>query len=482
MVMKGTFNAIFKTGEFFLKGYVLKKEEGARFSNAKEESLIFNRNNKGILIDGKNKRLSEKDSFEHIAIIAKAGGGKTTGYIIPNILDRASQNSLMVITDPSGEIFQATSGYLSSRGFKILTINPDDLSKSCRFNPFDGLTASNIIEIEQICSSIVLSKYGNDKEGIWNDGAISLLEIFAKCLAFSEPKKLNLPNINYLIQMFGENGSALDDWVVEHSINPKDIYDKSIVNAWIGLTKNNKNMLTSYSTIAKTALKQLNNRQIQKLLSRNDLDFPSFRKQKTALYLIIPANQQSYYQFLIDVLYTRFFSQMMQKLPSTNDLNVYCFLDEFGSSYINDFQALINNIRKYRVSLSIVFQTISQLESKYGKNADAIKGGIGSYLVFAGADYITAKEISDIIGKKLMIERNNFTDVEKHYHELTLLTPDQIRTLDGQQAVFLSKNRHPMVLNITPFYQHFSFKSAVKKKSYSIPENKIRDNVRLIEL
>jgi type IV secretory pathway TraG/TraD family ATPase VirD4 len=241
-------------------------------------------------------------------------------------------------------------------------------------------------------------------------------------------------------------------------------------------------MLTSYATIAKTALKQLNNRQIQKLLSRNDLNFPSFRKQKTVLYLIIPANQQSYYQFLIDVLYTRFFSQMMQKLPQASDLNVYCFLDEFGSSYIHDFQALINNIRKYRVSLSIVFQTISQLESKYGKNADAIKGGIGSYLVFAGADYVTAKEISDIIGKKLMIERNNFTDIEKHYHELTLLTPDQIRTLDGQQAVFLSKNRHPMVLNITPFYQHSSFKSAVNKKPYTIPENKIRDNIRLIEI
>ena len=480
--MKGTFNAIFKTGEFLLKGYALKKEEGARFSSAKEESLIFNRRNKGILVDGKSKRLSEKDSFEHIAIIAKAGGGKTSGYIIPNILDRANQNCSMVITDPSGEIFQATSGYVSSRGFKVLAINPEDLSKSCRFNPFAGLNASNIIEIEQICSSIVLSKYGNDKEGIWNDGAISLLEIFAKCLAFSEPKNLNLPNINYLVQMFGENGSALDDWVVEHSINPRDIYDKSIVNAWIGLTKNNKNMLTSYATIAKTALKQLNNRQIQKLLARNDLDFASFRQQKTALYLIIPANQQSYYQFLIDVLYTRFFSQMMQRLPQANDLSVYCFLDEFGSSYINDFQALINNIRKYRVSLSIVFQTISQLESKYGKNADAIKGGIGSYLVFAGADYATAKEISDIIGKKLMIERNNFTDVEKHYHELTLLTPDQIRTLSNQQAVFLSKNRHPILLNITPFYQNFIFKSAVNRKPYSIPENKTRDNIRLIEI
>lgn len=406
MVMKSTFDGLFKVGEYLVKGYVLKKEDGARFSSKKEMKAILNSQNKGILIDGKNKRLSEKDSFEHIAVIAKPGSGKTTAYIIPNILDRANYQNSLLITDPSGEIFNATSGYLSSRGFKILTINPEDLSRSCRFNPFHGLTASNIIEIEQICSSIVLSKYGNDKEGVWNDGAISLLEIFAKCLAFSEPKNLNLPNINYLVQMFGENGSALDDWVAEHSINPRDIHDKSIINAWIGLTKNNRNMLTSYATIAKTALKQLNNRQIQKLLASNDISFNRFRQEKTALYLIIPASQQGYYQFLIDVLYTRFFSQMMQRLPSASDLNVFCMMDEFGSSYINDFQALINNIRKYRVSLSIVLQSISQLDSKYGKNADAIKGGLGSYLVLAGADYSTAKEISDIIGKKLLIERN----------------------------------------------------------------------------
>ena len=482
MVLKGTFDVMFKAGEYLVKGYVLKKEKGARFSTSQEEREIFKPRNEGVLIDGKNKRLSDKDSFEHIAIIAKPGSGKTTAYIVPNILDKAQYKNSMVITDPSGEIFNATSGYLSNRGFKILVINPDDLTKSCRFNPFDGLTAKNIIEIEQICSSIILSKYGTDKEGIWNDGAIAILEILAKCLAFSEPKNLNLPNLNYLVNMFGENGSSLDDWVVEHSINPYDLHDKSIVNAWIGLTKNNKNMLTSYATIAKTALKQLNNRQIQNLLARNDIDFTSFRKQKTALYLIVPANQQSYYQFLVDVLYTRLFSVLMNKLPGTNDLSVYCFLDEFGSMYINDFQALINNIRKYRVSLSIVMQSISQLDSKYGKNADAIKGGLGSYLVLSGADYVTAKEISDIIGKKLLIERNHFTEIEQHYHELTLLTPDQIRTLGGNQAVFLSKNRHPLIIDITPFYQNALFKSATSKKPYVIPENKTQDKIRLISL
>jgi type IV secretory pathway TraG/TraD family ATPase VirD4 len=371
---------------------------------------------------------------------------------------------------------------MKSRGFNILTLNPDNLELSSRFNPFAGLGANDVIEIEKICSSIILSKYGSDKDPIWNEGAISILEIFAKCLAFSSPDNLNLPNINYLINLFGEDGKNLDEWVAEHSINPEDFNDKTIINAWIGLTKNNKNMLTSYATIAKTALKQLNNSGIQKLLASNDLDFKKFRKQKTILYLIVPAHQQDYYQFIIDLLYTRFFSQMMESLPKRNDLNIYCLMDEFGSSYIHNFASLINNIRKYRVSLSLVFQSLAQLEDKYGKSSDAIKGGIGHYLVFSGADYSTAKEMSDIIGKRRLVERNNFTDIEQRYQELTLLSPDKIRTLNINQCVFLSKNRHPIIIEITPFYEHFRFNNATKKGACELNRNTQQDRVDFVKV
>ena len=59
MVLKGTFDVMFKAGKYLVKGYVLKKEKGARFSNTKEEKEIFKPRNEGILIDGKSKRLSE---------------------------------------------------------------------------------------------------------------------------------------------------------------------------------------------------------------------------------------------------------------------------------------------------------------------------------------------------------------------------------------------------------------------------------------
>ena len=461
--MEGTFKAMFEVGKFLTKGYVLRKEKGARFASKKEASDLFKRSNKGVLINGKDQRISEKDSFEHLCIIAKPGAGKTTGYIIPNVLDKASHNCSMVITDPSGEIFENTSKHLQDKGFTILTLEPDNLEQSSRFNPFAGLNANDVIEIEKVCTSIIMTKYGSDKEPIWNEGAIGLLEIFAKCLAFSQPAYLNLPNINYLLQMFGEDGSDLDDWVLEHSVNPYDPGDKSIVNAWIGLSGNNKNMLTSYCTIARTALKQLNNRQIQRLLSENDINLDSFKKKKTALFIIVPVGSGNYYQFIIDLFYTRFFNQVMKKRPERKDKSIYCFLDEFGSGYIHDFGAIVNNIRKYRVSLSIVLQSIAQLESKYGKNAETIRGGLGSYLVLSGVDYKTAKEFSDTIGKTLIIERNRITDIEQRYQELNLISPDAIRTLEDNQAIFVSKNRHPQIIDITPYYKNWGFNRATKK-------------------
>jgi len=443
----------------FIKLILLRKVSGARFSSGTEQRRILRSTHKGVLIDGDKKALSKRDSFEHIAVIAKPGGGKSSAYIIPNILHRAKNSASMITLDPSGELFKATSGELSRRGYRILSFNPGEPDRSSRFNPFYGLGAGDLAKIGQICASIVLTRYGQDADGaLWNDGAISILEIFAKCLAFDEdPKKLNLVNINVLLQRFGADGKDLDEWICEHSINPLDPTDRTVYNEWCGLISSNPRMLSSYTTIAKTSMKQLNDPGIQSLVCDNEIDFQSFRQQKTILYIIVPGHEQSYYQFLIDVLYTRFFNQMMEQLPNPSDLDIYCFLDEFGNSYIDDFSSKINLIRKYRVSLSIVMQSVSQLNAKYGLYADSTKGGIGTYLVFSGADHETAKEICDSIGKVKIKEQSEFWALETRYHEHNLINPDEIRTLNENQVLLLSKNRYPFILEVTPYYKNTKF-------------------------
>lgn len=471
--MKSTFRGMFSATKFLVKGHVLNKDIGARFATKKEVKNIINSSNTGVLIDGINKRLSDKDSFRHVGIISPPGGGKTTGYIIPNILDKARSKCSMLITDPSGEIYANTSKHLKNKGFEIITLDPSNIESSSRFNPFDGLDHNDTIEIERICASIILSKYGSDKEQIWNDGAISLLEIFAKCLAYTKPEYLSIPNLNYLIQVFGSDGGNLDDWVADHSMNPSDPNDRTIIDSWLGLITSNANMLNTYTTIVKTALKQFNNRQIQKLFHTNDIDLQAFRNKKTAIYIILPENQAAYFQFLVDVFYSQFFSSMMKTLPSRKTLDVYCFLDEFGSSYIDNFSMIINNVRKYRVSLSMVFQGISQISEKYGEQrAKSIKAGISTTLIFAGADFLSAKEQSDRLGQKVTLQRKKFEEIEETYSKIELMSADKIRTLESTQFLFVSANYHPFVVTYKPHYQGGSpYKSLVKKGAFIQPPN-----------
>jgi len=452
-ILKDTFAGLFKLGNLVAKNKLLKKESGARFLTPNELKTLFSGRNKGLLIDGDRCRLSEVDSYEHVAVIAKPGSGKTTAYIIPNILELAKSNTSMIVNDPSKEVFELTSGYLKEQGYRVLKLSPDKLDTSSRFNPFAGLDARHTIEIEQICASVIMSKYSSDKEQIWNDGAISILEILAKCLAYSQPTKLNLVELNSLVQRFGADGRGLDDWVAENSINPYYPKDRTLVESWIGLTSSNEKMLSSYVTICKTALKQLNNHQVQELLRTDSLDLANFRNEKTIIYLNFAEAQQAYYQFIIDVFYTRLFSMLMSHRPTKHELNIFCFLDEFGNSYIHQFNVIVNNVRKYRVSLSLVFQGISQLDDKYGEQkAKAIRAGIGSSLVFKGGDLDTNTEYSKIIGKRVIMQRNNFTDIVEQYTELELLASDQMRTMNDNQAVFVSSNKHPTIVECVPFF------------------------------
>lgn len=483
-LIKGTFRGMYSATKFLVRGHILKKDIGARFATKKETNQIMNSSNTGVLIDGIDKRLSDKDSFRHVAIISPPGGGKTTGYIIPNILDKARSNCSMLITDPSGEIYANTSRHLKNKGFNIVTLDPSRIDTSSRFNPFDGLAHNDTIEIERICASIIMSKYGTAKDQLWNDGAISLLEIFAKCLAYAKPEYLNIPNLNYLMQAFGSDGKSLDNWVADHSTNPSDPNDRTIIDSWIGLISSNERMLNSYVTIVRTALKQFNNRQIQKIFYTNDIDLEKFRKTKTAIYIILPENQASYFQFLVDIFYSQFFSAMMNNLPSRKTLDVYCFLDEFGNSYVDNFSMIINNVRKYRVSLSLVFQGISQIAEKYGKEKSlSIKTGISTTLVFAGADLVSATEQSQRLGRKVTLQRKKFEEIEETYAQIELMSADRIRTLENNQFLLVSANYHPFVVTFKPFYQSGSpFKNTVKQGAYNQVQNQSNKTIYQLSL
>ena len=71
----------------------VSSNKGSRFLPANDQLKLFSSSNRGLLINGKDKRLSLEDSFKHVLILALTGGGKTSKYIIPNVLQLAEENN-----------------------------------------------------------------------------------------------------------------------------------------------------------------------------------------------------------------------------------------------------------------------------------------------------------------------------------------------------------------------------------------------------
>jgi type IV secretory pathway TraG/TraD family ATPase VirD4 len=161
------------------------------------------------------------------------------------------------------------------------------------------------------------------------------------------------------------------------------------------------------------------------------------------------------------------------------------FYDEFGNSYIPDFMSVANTIRGYRVSLSIILQSISQLGFRYGKiAAESIQGAMNTNVCLSGSDPVTAAYFSNLCGKVRERQRRNTTsllDQNTDYREYNLMNDDEVRTMQDNQTLVVCKNRNPVLLPIKPYYEVWKFKKASQFPRYAIRRKK-QPTVELVTL
>lgn len=453
----------------------VSSNKGARFLSESEQLKFLKNSNKGLLIDGKNKRLNLEDSFKHLLLVAQTGAGKTTKFIIPNILELANSDNSIIVTDPSGEIFSLTSGYMQKKGYEVLKFDPTDPEHSIYFNPLrfvysysNGKAELDQVKASLLASSLVSSTLSGEKDAFWRAGAESILEFFVACLKETPRDCHNLYNVYKLVESMTPDGKLLEDFMLSY------VFDRNLIHKWTSFLGNSNSTLRSQLTTVQTALKPLANEHIAKMLAKNSVDFKSLKQKKTILYLTFPVNEAHFYTFILNLFYTQLFHEYMSELPKKSDLPLFILYDEFGHANIPNFDMVITNIRKYKVSLTLVLQSLSQLETQYGKNRSKtiIEGGVNSKLFYSGASLDTAGAIEKMLGKVI---RDDFSASQyggkMSRQEFNLLNADEIRTLPEHQAFFIMSNKKPMLINTEPYYANRKYKNVYKLGTASIRAN-----------
>lgn len=443
----------------------------AKLMSRGEAAKIMSPKHTGFVVDGDKRRLSEDMSCRNLCVLASTGGGKTAGFIIPNIMMQSTGS--MVITDPSGAIFEKTAGDLARRGYKVRIISPQQLERSIRYNPL--AQAVTVPEINEVAHILVKTANPNSKDPFWTDSAEALLAFLIRTLKRTgDEGVMNLANLYYLLNNFGD-GRGLNTFMATHA-------DDTAFAEYKAFVSQSSNTMQSILSTAKTSLKFMADPELAELTASSSFDFESLRQEKTALFLIFPQARLSYYSIFLNLFYTQLFQYCLDDgAYRRGSLPVYFLLDEFGHLAIPGFGSIITTTRQRRIAIAIILQSLSQLESRYGKQEanTIINGGIASKIFYSGLDHDTTRLLEAMLGTA----RREVRDSENRLHikDDPILTAAEIRTMKDTEVIGFFANKRPAKFEIVRYFEHSGLRGRVGKQAPEL-EGQGMTSVRYVSL
>ncbi len=413
--------------------------------------LLRTKKHKGLIVDGTNRL--PLDSM-HYAIIGGSGSGKTSKFLIPNLL-QPNNHSSIVVSDPSKECFKTCAATLVKNGYTVKVLSFEDGQTLC-YNPLSRCNSSkDILKVSDIIISSAFESGGQDV--FWQDGGSTIIALIIKALKNS-PRYCNLANVRYVLNLYNPtDNSLLDHFMVTNLANKIDFFD------YQGFMANETKIISSFVSTAKIGLKSMLDDHLARLTSQDTIDFLELRQAKTCLFIQYPENQTAYYSFIIKILYTQLFDMCMRTgMNGKDDKHIMIYLDEFANiGAVPGFSSLITTLRKRKTCVNIFIQALEQVDQVYPRQAESILyGGINTHLYLNSLSQKTCEQLSRRVG--------NFTieDAEKgHRHARNLITPSELRLMGNDACLMLYKNRKPAMFRVTPFYENPKLLKLVKKSA-----------------
>ncbi len=393
-------------------------------------------------------RLSLTDSFSNLILVAPTGSGKTTRFVIPNVLQAAGS---VVVTDPAGEIFRATSGHLRDRGYRIQVIQPIDLSRSARFNPLHRFRTPQ--ELRQLATILGSHNLGSGSDPFWTTSAINILYLGLSAVSSQEPRHRHLGNLRWLLNhMGGENPERLHAFM-SRALPPED---ESLFAEYVAFCAQDSKVNASVLATARACLDLWSDPEVVRLTGRDTVDLEGLRTGKTAIYLIVPEHQLRYFSLLLNLFYSACFRFCLET-GGRDAAPVFFFLDEFGNlGHIKDFAAIMTTLRKRRCSISIVLQEIAQLTTLYGPHEarTIFAGGCGQKLFFSGLDLDTTRYVEGVLGRSTAFDESGADPGDPGRPVgVPLMRSEDVRMMKPEEAVLVAGRERPIKLHMPPFYR-----------------------------
>lgn len=466
--------------------YYLDQNRNYHFGveNGSEQWADVNKLSK-TLRDSKNEKnntyLSERIAVSNNAlsnmnmlVIGGSGSYKTTSVLTPNLLLAGMTN---VILDIKGDLLRKHGNYLKEHGVKVKSFNLINPEESDRYNPMQYLQKeTDVIRLITNMQASVKPPDAQKGDPFWEDGVALYLQamFFHEWLtAKEENRKPTLNNILKLVNMESKHvGDGEEDDKTELQLEMDRLAelhgdDYPPVRDYRKLKEGATETVRSIIIMVNAMLRLCETSALKRLFEDDDIDIPSLGlgvdgnpNKKTALFLVMPDNDQSF-NFLISMFYTQLFDVLIRiadhKCHGSLPIHVRLWADEFyaGPKPTNT-EVLMGTIRSRNLSIVPILQSIAQIKAVFPQEKWEVFLDNCAVMIYLGsgpAAFSTHEYISKLLGEMTIDTRNDGVTTGSHGSSSLnnqragrgLMTPGEVKRLDRKKCLIFMEGQYPIL-------------------------------------
>lgn len=436
-----------------------------------DPNIILSQNMRlGISNTGKTRK------NKNILIIGGSGTRKSTGLVMPNIMQC---NSSFIVTDPSGELYAGTGHLLEERGYVVKCLNLVNMDRSHRMNPFHYITKPE--HVATMATNFIENTKDKNKSGgdpFWDEAMKLLLMSLIAYLWETVPEEnQNFDTLTQLVRM-----GKLDSDEMNATSDLDRLFENIGQRAETSLAWRNYLLYmqappkTRASVVITLAAKLgvFNIPAVSELTRHDELELDKMGDRKQALFCIIPQAETTF-NFLVGLVYTSLFSALYKRgeeraqEPDSKGKNflkvpVQVLMDEFANVAVPDsFEQILATCRKYDISIDIFLQNMTQLKKLYEKDWESIAGNCDSLIYLGGNESFTWKYISEALDKETIKIKTagksgeNFSENEQVTGR-ELMTKGEVRGLPDDKCIVMVRGEYGVVDDKFNITKHPNFK------------------------
>lgn len=416
------------------------------------------------------------DGDIHCLMIGVAGVGKTANFLYPNIEYACASGMSWLCTDTKGDLFCNYAGIAQDHyGYKISVLdlrnptrsdgdnilqlvnrymdaymeNPDNLALKAKAEKYAKITAKTIIT----SSGEDASSYGQN--AFFFDAAEGLLTSVILLIAeYCPPEKRHIISVFKMIQDLLAPSPVKNKSQFQLLMDKLPSEHKARWFAGAALNTADQAMDSVLSTAMSRLNAFLDSEMEQILCFDSSLDTETFCKEKCAIFIVLPEEDNTKY-FMVSLFLQQLYREMLTvadeyggKLPN----RVMIFADEIGTiPKIQSMEMMFSAGRSRRISMVPIIQSFAQLEKNYGKEGSTIIIDNCQDILFGG--FAPNSESADILSRALgnktvmsgSISRGkNDPSQSLQMIQRPLMTPDELKTLSKGSFILAKTGCCPM--------------------------------------